>query len=228
VDLETVSATGAATRRWFDPFGDQITTSAAWSADRSFLNKSASSFTSLTQVGARILDTTLGRFLSVDPVFNSNDPRPDNGYAYSDNDPITFSDRSGLCLMAGGVLNTQTHCAGGTGSNKHAGGVTAGGTVAAPAASSTMHHAAAPGSGWSSTRNLPTRGGLAFGTGDGPRARPAPVVTLSHPAIIELTADTFNEPDGSAGGWGSLGEGGGLGDGEGDYGTATKEDFLKA
>jgi RHS repeat-associated protein len=112
VDVESNVVTGATTRRWFDPFGNLVTTAdSGWSSDDAFLNKSASAFTALTQVGARAYDSVLGRFLSVDPLLNVADTRPDNGYAYSDNDPITYSDPSGLCLMAGGVLNTQTHCA---------------------------------------------------------------------------------------------------------------------
>ncbi|SDH59179.1 intein N-terminal splicing region/RHS repeat-associated core domain-containing protein [Lentzea fradiae] len=54
----------------------------------------------LTRVGARLYDATVGRFLSADPVIDNNDPQQLNGYAYSNNSPVTFSDPTGL--LAGG------------------------------------------------------------------------------------------------------------------------------
>ncbi|WP_204764494.1 RHS repeat-associated core domain-containing protein [Lentzea nigeriaca] len=40
------------------------------------------------------------RFLSADPIVDNNDPRQLNGYAYSNNSPVTFSDPTGL--LSGG------------------------------------------------------------------------------------------------------------------------------
>lgn len=54
----------------------------------------------LTRVGARLYDATVGRFLSADPIIDNNDPQQLNGYAYSNNSPVTFSDPTGL--LAGG------------------------------------------------------------------------------------------------------------------------------
>ncbi|AXX32291.1 hypothetical protein APASM_4926 [Actinosynnema pretiosum subsp. pretiosum] len=50
----------------------------------------------LTQVGARLYDGASGRFLTADPVIDNNDPQQMNGYAYSNNSPVTFSDPTGL------------------------------------------------------------------------------------------------------------------------------------
>ncbi|MFC7615450.1 RHS repeat-associated core domain-containing protein [Actinokineospora soli] len=47
-------------------------------------------------MGAREYDPDLGRFTKVDPIMDLNTPQQLNGYAYSDNNPITFSDPSGL------------------------------------------------------------------------------------------------------------------------------------
>ncbi|WP_244991259.1 RHS repeat-associated core domain-containing protein [Saccharothrix coeruleofusca] len=50
----------------------------------------------LTRVGARLYDAGSGRFLSADPIIDDNDPQQLNGYAYSNNSPVTFSDPTGL------------------------------------------------------------------------------------------------------------------------------------
>ncbi|MEJ2855392.1 MULTISPECIES: RHS repeat-associated core domain-containing protein [unclassified Saccharothrix] len=60
----------------------------------------------LTSVGARLYDSSSGRFLSVDPVMDNNDPQQLNGYAYANNSPVTFSDPTGMIRDCGpdGVL----------------------------------------------------------------------------------------------------------------------------
>ncbi|MER7283751.1 RHS repeat-associated core domain-containing protein [Dactylosporangium sp. NPDC000244] len=62
-----------------------------------FLNKPADASTGLTSVGARYYDPITGRFASVDPVLNASDPQSFDGYSYASNNPVTFSDPSGLC-----------------------------------------------------------------------------------------------------------------------------------
>lgn len=52
--------------------------------------------TGLTHLGAREYDPTLGRFLSVDPIIDINDPAQMNAYSYAHNNPITQSDPTGL------------------------------------------------------------------------------------------------------------------------------------
>ncbi len=51
--------------------------------------------TGLTHLGAREYDPETGRFLSVDPVMDPADPQQINGYTYSNNNPLTFSDPTG-------------------------------------------------------------------------------------------------------------------------------------
>jgi RHS repeat-associated protein len=48
----------------------------------------------LTQLGAREYDPSIGRFVSVDPVMNLDDQQQWNGYAYANDNPITYSDPS--------------------------------------------------------------------------------------------------------------------------------------
>lgn len=90
-------ATDALTRRYADPFGTpRGAAGTAWVGDHGSLNKATDAAIGLTQVGARYLDTVLGRFISVDPVMDLADPQQWNAYAYSNNNPTTMTDPTGL------------------------------------------------------------------------------------------------------------------------------------
>ncbi|MEV7138127.1 RHS repeat domain-containing protein [Streptomyces tauricus] len=90
-------ATQTATRRYLTPFGtprgDEPTT---WPDDKAFLGKPVDETTGLTHVGAREYDPAIGRFISVDPVLDGNNPWSLDGYSYANNSPVTQSDPSGL------------------------------------------------------------------------------------------------------------------------------------
>ncbi|GHJ99405.1 hypothetical protein SY2F82_12030 [Streptomyces sp. Y2F8-2] len=91
------AATQQITRRYTKPFGEtRGNTPAAWPDDKGFLGKPADTTTGLTHIGAREYDPTIGRFLSVDPVFAADDHESLNGYAYANNTPVTKSDPTGL------------------------------------------------------------------------------------------------------------------------------------
>lgn len=94
----SVTATGfAVTRRDFDPYGNPIgTTQGIWPDSHAFLNKPHNPATGLTDVGARQYDPTIGAFISVDPVLDPSNPGLWNPYGYSNNNPVTFSDPTGL------------------------------------------------------------------------------------------------------------------------------------
>ncbi|MEV1007137.1 DddA-like double-stranded DNA deaminase toxin [Streptomyces sp. NPDC049881] len=68
---------------------------AFWPGTRGFVGGTTDS-TGLTHLGAREYDPSLGRFISVDPVLDLTDPQQINGYAYSNNNPTTFTDPTGL------------------------------------------------------------------------------------------------------------------------------------
>ncbi|PZF62146.1 hypothetical protein DEI92_01150 [Curtobacterium sp. MCBD17_034] len=99
VDLESNSRTGAVVRRWFDPFGVAVSSGAGWSSDHGFLDQPTSSSTGLTEVGPRVLDSALGRYLAPQTVPGAGagagpDPRPtgvpqSDQYSYGANDPVT-------------------------------------------------------------------------------------------------------------------------------------------
>jgi RHS repeat-associated protein len=122
--------TWTATRRYLDPYGNQLgaITGGSWPGDHGFLNKSVNANTSLVDVGAREYDPVTGRFTSVDPVLAPDDPQQANGYAYADNNPITNSDPSGLMFAmdseGGGGGYTGGGSSGSANAAEHRGGHT--------------------------------------------------------------------------------------------------------
>ncbi|WP_240958500.1 polymorphic toxin-type HINT domain-containing protein [Streptomyces chilikensis] len=92
--------TGETQRRRLDPFGenrDQTSTGqSAWPTDKGFVGGTNDKTTGLVHLGAREYDATTGRFISADPIIDYTDPQQVNGYAYSYNNPVTFSDPDGL------------------------------------------------------------------------------------------------------------------------------------
>ncbi|MDG4825040.1 RHS repeat-associated core domain-containing protein [Asanoa sp. WMMD1127] len=85
-----------ATRRE-TPFGAPRTGTGAWPAatDKGFVGGTRDN-TGLTHLGAREYDPSIGRFVSVDPVIDVQDPQQMNGYSYAANAPLTASDADGL------------------------------------------------------------------------------------------------------------------------------------
>lgn len=67
----------------------------SWPGEKGFVGGTRDATTGLTHLGAREYDPSTGRFLSVDPILNPNDPQSLNGYAYSNNNPTTLSDPAG-------------------------------------------------------------------------------------------------------------------------------------
>ncbi|WP_253762712.1 FG-GAP-like repeat-containing protein [Hamadaea flava] len=65
--------------------------------------------TGLVHVGAREYDPVLGRFISVDPIYDLGDPQSWNGYAYANNAPATRSDPSGTYAVDDSEANPGSH-----------------------------------------------------------------------------------------------------------------------
>ncbi|MFF4566527.1 RHS repeat-associated core domain-containing protein [Streptomyces sp. NPDC001435] len=94
--LSVDAATQALQQRRTTPFGTlRGTKPAAWPGTEGFVGGTQDTATGLTHLGAREYDESLGRFISVDPLMNMDDPQSFNGYAYSDNNPVTLSDPNG-------------------------------------------------------------------------------------------------------------------------------------
>ncbi|QNA75491.1 hypothetical protein C8250_029615 [Streptomyces sp. So13.3] len=103
----------AVTRRAYDPYGaPRGTTPASWADNHGYLGKPADTTTGLNLFGARNYDPVLGRFLTVDPVFEAGDPNQMGGYTYAGNDPINGSDPTGLKNGDTGGGGCYASCAG--------------------------------------------------------------------------------------------------------------------
>ncbi|MGH9885053.1 MAG: RHS repeat domain-containing protein, partial [bacterium] len=98
----TAAGQAVSTRRE-TPFGGLRSSTGTWptSMDKGFIGGTVDS-ASLTHLGAREYDLGLGRFISVDPIFDGQDPQSWNGFAYSNNNPVTMSDPDGTMYAADG------------------------------------------------------------------------------------------------------------------------------
>ncbi|MGW4563632.1 RHS repeat-associated core domain-containing protein [Streptomyces sp. NPDC004561] len=98
-----ITASGDVTRRRYKPFGEARSTGGDLPAglDRGFLGKAEDDSTSLSLLGARMYDPATGHFLSPDPLVSPGEPQSLNAYAYSADNPVSYSDPSGLRLMCG-------------------------------------------------------------------------------------------------------------------------------
>ncbi|MEV7232199.1 polymorphic toxin-type HINT domain-containing protein, partial [Polymorphospora sp. NPDC051019] len=93
--------THAVTTRRTTPYGTPRGTNPTWPNKKGFVGGDIDP-TGLTHLGAREYDPGQGRFISVDPVFVTEDPRQHHGYQYGANDPVTHSDPTGLKLPSEG------------------------------------------------------------------------------------------------------------------------------
>lgn len=93
----------AVTRRWQTPFGESRGTAVDLPGSKGFVGGTEDA--DLTHLGAREYEASTGRFITVDPVMDLSDPQQMQGYAYSNNSPVTYSDPSGrtycICGHAG-------------------------------------------------------------------------------------------------------------------------------
>ncbi|MDT0403887.1 polymorphic toxin-type HINT domain-containing protein [Streptomyces edwardsiae] len=103
------AATQKLTQRRTSPFGGTRGEEPAdWPGTKGFVGGTQDVSTGLTHLGAREYDPSTGRFLSVDPIMDLTDPQQINGYTYSNNNPLTFSDPSGLYCDGCSVNNPDS------------------------------------------------------------------------------------------------------------------------
>ncbi|MGV9311649.1 RHS repeat-associated core domain-containing protein [Streptomyces sp. NPDC003691] len=89
--------TQQASHRLHLPYGGpRGTQPGSWPTERGFVGGTSDASTGLTHLGARDYDPLTGRFVSVDPIIDHNDPQQMNGYAYANNNPVSFTDPDGL------------------------------------------------------------------------------------------------------------------------------------
>lgn len=114
-ELSIQASSLALTQRRTLPFGgERGTKPTTWPGTKGFVGGTDDTKTTgLTHLGAREYDADLGRFISVDPVLDLTDPQQMNGYTYSNNNPTTYSDPTGLirlpmCDCGGGSTKEET------------------------------------------------------------------------------------------------------------------------
>ncbi|MFJ2896192.1 polymorphic toxin-type HINT domain-containing protein [Streptomyces sp. NPDC087218] len=102
-ELAIQAADLALTQRRTLPFGAiRGQTPTTWPGTKGFVGGTDDTrSTGLTHLGAREYDPELGRFISVDPLLDLADPQQMNGYTYSNNNPATHSDPTGLWIDDG-------------------------------------------------------------------------------------------------------------------------------
>ncbi|MFE0271759.1 ricin-type beta-trefoil lectin domain protein [Streptomyces sp. NPDC058992] len=84
-----------------DPFGNQRGADRAGQniqTHKGFLGQTRDDASGFQPLGARLYDPVVGRFLSADPLLDLNDPLQANGYAYAQNNPVSYSDPTGLAI----------------------------------------------------------------------------------------------------------------------------------
>ncbi|ROO58637.1 RHS repeat-associated protein [Micromonospora sp. Llam0] len=93
----SISPTGgqAVTHRRQTPYGVPRGSVSGWPNLKGFVGGDIDP-TGLTHIGAREYEPENGRFISVDPIMDLTDPQQMHGYSYSNGNPITWSDPSGL------------------------------------------------------------------------------------------------------------------------------------
>jgi RHS repeat-associated protein len=88
------------TWRQFTPYGAPRGAPASWIDNRGYLSKPADPVTGLTILGARQYDPAAGQFISPDPLLAPANPQDLDPYAYSQDNPETLSDPSGMDPIA--------------------------------------------------------------------------------------------------------------------------------
>ncbi|RIJ68750.1 hypothetical protein D1871_22540 [Nakamurella silvestris] len=97
------------TRRHFDPYGNTLGgVIGTWPDHNRYLNQPAN-VPSLVDMGARLYDPILGRFLSDDPILTPYNPEQNNGYNYAYNNPLAHPDPTGLWSDAAETWHYKDH-----------------------------------------------------------------------------------------------------------------------
>ncbi|WP_231626457.1 polymorphic toxin-type HINT domain-containing protein [Streptomyces apocyni] len=105
----------ALTQRRTLPFGaPRGETPEAWPGTKGFIGGTDdTASTGLTHLGAREYDPTTARFLSVDPLLELDHSQTLNGYTYAAQNPLTYTDPTGLGLACGGRGGAMEGCGSG-------------------------------------------------------------------------------------------------------------------
>jgi RHS repeat-associated protein len=101
------------TRHDFMPFGEEVAPPTASQDKRLFTGKERDSETGMDYFGARYCRSGIGQFTTIDPLMtiddNLVDPQRWNRYAYARNNPLRYTDPTGLYIV--GCDTSNSDCA---------------------------------------------------------------------------------------------------------------------
>ncbi|HEX6872140.1 MAG TPA: RHS repeat-associated core domain-containing protein, partial [Micromonosporaceae bacterium] len=98
--LSVRDSDNAVTHRRQTPYGTPRGSTPSWPDKHGYVN-GFNDASGLVHIGAREYDDKAGRFVSIDPIIDTNDPQQMHGYSYSTNSPVTMSDPDGLRPVCG-------------------------------------------------------------------------------------------------------------------------------
>ncbi len=99
--MAPASVTDPVSRNAYAPYG-AVRGADNLSIDHGWLNQvSDEASTGLVYLNARYYDTESSRFVSPDPLMNPADPRTLDAFRYAENNPVTYTDASGMCSTTG-------------------------------------------------------------------------------------------------------------------------------
>jgi RHS repeat-associated protein len=106
------------------PFGDALNCSGGIDpSEHHFTGKERDNESGLDYMDARYYGSTMGRFMSPDPLGgHTEDPQTLNRYAYARNNPLVYTDTTGLDFNLDCAKNNGTTCQGGNAYYKDANG----------------------------------------------------------------------------------------------------------
>jgi RHS repeat-associated protein len=105
LDVPDAGGTAGITYQRYKPYGQQRGGDTITTTDHGYLGQIEDT-TGLTYLNNRYLDPTLGRFVSVDPLINITR----DAYGYARNNPISYSDPSGLDIDQQGTGTNSMGC----------------------------------------------------------------------------------------------------------------------
>ena len=95
------------------PFGDILSCTGSDPTPMHFTGKEHDNETGLDNFGARYLTSSMGRFMSPDPLLSSGrpwEPQSWNRYAYARNNPLNITDPTGLYDLVNNCAANDTNC----------------------------------------------------------------------------------------------------------------------
>ena len=99
--IAPASVTDPVSRNAYTPYG-AVRGADNLSIDHGWLGQvSDEASTGLVYLNARYYDAGTSRFVSPDPLMNPADPRTLDAFRYADNNPVAYTDATGLCAVGG-------------------------------------------------------------------------------------------------------------------------------